>query len=808
MSNEELFKQEMRDKGLVPSERIIANGKVHRFHVTGDKQGTKNGWYKFSKIGGFASGAYGCWKRGIIETWSSKSPKSMTTKEKAAYTKIKKHCDKDQERSHIDCRKRAKAFWNKATKDGIDKHDYVIKKGIIPYGARVSESNTLLIRVHDIDWKLQGMQTINPDGLKIFLKGTAKKQNFSFLSEKPGKEDTLEAGILIFCEGWATGCSLKEATGLSVVVAFDAGNLMPVAEAWRARFPKHKFIIAGDDDHATDGNPGKMKAIEAAKSVKGIPVFPVFIDATDKTDFNDMHMEQGLEAVKALVSAARAKDPKDVYYEIWPEPIPLGAFGTPPLSFKLLPKTLARFCKAVTKNTQTPRGMSIMIGLAIISTCLQKRFEVSPYGDNYKEPVNIMVIVALDPASRKSAVINEMGAPINFWENEQFEALKEKASQVRHEREMIMKSIESIKSSVCKADTTEEARKEALKEIKRLEKSMPEEIIIPHLWTDDVTMERLQNLMVENGERVAIVSDEGGVLEVIAGLYSGGKSNINIILQSHAGSPVRVQRQGRSVKMDKPALTIGLAVQPKIITDLAHGNKAGFRGKGLLARFLYCIPKSTVGSRDISKREPIPEGIATEYHKMIHRLLSIKPIYNQMGKEQPRILTLAPDALKIWLEFSQGIESKQGQFGEYHSIQDWTGKLPGAALRIAGLCHVVEHGKKNRVINEITMRRAIELAKLLIYHAKAAFGMMGNDPAITDAKAVLQWLKVNNVTEFRRGNLHRALHGRFPRVDRLKTALNVLVERHIISDPEEKPTGRRPEIVYRVNPAIFRERDE
>lgn len=808
MSNEELFRQEMRNAGLEPSARIIADGKIHRFHVIGDKQGTNNGWYMFSKIGEFASGAYGCWKRGIKGKWSSKSPKAMTTEEKATFTKIIEQLDKEQEQLQIDCRKRAKDLWKKATEDGTDNHDYVVKKRINPYGARVTERNNLLVRVHDINWKLQGIQAIKPDGVKLFIKGTAKHGNFSYLSKKPGKEDPIEAGILIFCEGWATGCSLKEATGLPVVVAFDAGNLRPVAEAWRANYPKHKFIIAGDDDHATNGNPGKKKAIEAAKAVKGIPVFPVFEDPTNKTDFNDMHLEQGLKAVKDIVTVACAKDPKDVDYEIWPEPIPLGTYSTPRIPFKFLPEPLGRFCKAVTNDTQTPPGMSIMIGLSIVAACLQKRFEVSPYGDSYKEPVNIMTIVALEPASRKTAVINSLAAPLSKWENEKAEALKEKELKVRHEREMIMKSIESLKSSVSKATTTEEERKEALKEIKRLEKSMPDEIVIPHLWTDDVTMERLQNLMVENRERIAILSDEGGVFEIIAGLYSGGKSNINIILQSHAGSPVRVQRQGRTVKMDKPALTIGLAVQPEIITDLAYGNKAGFRGKGLLARFLYCIPKSTVGKRDITKREPIPESIATEYHKMIYRLLSIKPIYNELGKEQPRILKLAPSALKIWQEFSQSIELKQGQYGEYHSIQDWTGKLPGAALRVAGLCHVVEHGKKNRVISKVTMERAIELASLLIFHAKVAFGMMGSDPSVTDAKAVLKWLKYNNAQSFRRGDLHRALHGRFPRVDRLKTALNVLIERHIISGPEEKPTGRRPEIVYRVNPAIFRERDE
>ena len=444
-----------------------------------------------------------------------------------------------------------------------------------------------------------------------------------------------------------------------------------------------------------------------------------------------------------------------------------------------------------------------MMGLAAVSTCLQKRFEVCPYGDTYSEPVNIMSVVALDSASRKTAVKNAMTEPLSKWETEQAEALKEDAASVRHERDMLIKSIDSIKSRVSKAEATDDERQEALQEVKRLEESMPPEIIVPQLWTDDVTIERLQNLMLENGERMAVISDEGGFFEVIAGLYTGGKININVVLQGHAGAPVRVQRQSRTVMMNKPALTFGLTVQPDIIADLAKGNKTRFRGNGMLARLLYCIPKSTVGHRDVTKRQSIPEKTITRYQRLISRLLSIRPELDESGNEVPRTLTLSRKAREVMLKFSHEIELKQGKYGEYQYIQDWTGKLPGAALRIAGLCHVVEHGRKIAEIDTHTLKRALKLASLLIVHAKAAFGMMGSDQAISDAKVILQWVSdKNGGDDFRRSDLQRALHGRFKRVERLIKALQVLTERHIISAPQERQTGRRPGIFYKVSPLI------
>lgn len=323
------------------------------------------------------------------------------------------------------------------------------------------------------------------------------------------------------------------------------------------------------------------------------------------------------------------RGPEEQTLDVWPEALMFGEIETPEIPTNFLPGPLADYCQAVTDSMQTPTGIATMMGLSAVASCIQKRIEVCPFGDDYSEPVNLMTVTALDPASRKSAVVKAMTEPLTSWETQQAEALKEQAALVRHERDIILRSIDSIKSSVSKANTAEEERRKALAEIRRLTESMPPEIVIPRLWVDDVTPERLQNLMADNGERISVISAEGGIFEVIAGLYNGGRSNINVILQSHAGEPVRVERQGRSVTMQKPALTFGLAVQPEIISDLASGNKARFRGNGMLARLLYCLPQSTVGSRDVTKRRSVPEKIKRDYHDLIFRLLAITPLSDE-----------------------------------------------------------------------------------------------------------------------------------------------------------------------------------
>jgi putative DNA primase/helicase len=95
--------------------------------------------------------------------------------------------------------------------------------------------------MRDMAGILHSLQTITPAGDKRFLFGGMVKGCYHSIG-KP-------AGLLIVCEGYATGASIHECTGHAVAVAFNAGNLEPVAVALRAKYLALKIIIAADDDH-------------------------------------------------------------------------------------------------------------------------------------------------------------------------------------------------------------------------------------------------------------------------------------------------------------------------------------------------------------------------------------------------------------------------------------------------------------------------------------------------------------------------------------------------------------------------------
>ena len=194
--------------------------------------------------------------------------------------------------------------WEAASTTGSSA--YLQRKGVTGYGVRYAADGCLLVPLRDEKGELWNVQRIapakpakGPD--KLFLKGGRKSGLWHMLGSADGAETVLLA------EGYATAASLRQATGLPVAVAFDAGNLLHVAKALHGLMPEALLVVCGDDDAAAEQkigrNTGRSKASNAAAAVGGAVVFPTELPEGG-SDFNDMHLAHSLEAVKACVMDA------------------------------------------------------------------------------------------------------------------------------------------------------------------------------------------------------------------------------------------------------------------------------------------------------------------------------------------------------------------------------------------------------------------------------------------------------------------------------------------------------------------------
>ena len=209
---------------------------------------------------------------------------------KAQHAEAKKKAEAQRSFEAEKAAKEAAHIWSKYIVEG--ESSYLKRKNVNAYGLRYAPmgNGTVAIPMQDTTGKIWGLQIIRgaDRGNKLekqnWPKGHNKKNNFHLIGGIP-------KGILLIGEGYATCATLHEATGYPVAVAFDAGNLQPVALALHKKYPRTKILVCADDDYLSEGNPGVKAAQSAALAVNGAWVKPIFeADREGKklTDFNDL----------------------------------------------------------------------------------------------------------------------------------------------------------------------------------------------------------------------------------------------------------------------------------------------------------------------------------------------------------------------------------------------------------------------------------------------------------------------------------------------------------------------------------------
>ncbi|MDZ4214027.1 MAG: toprim domain-containing protein [Rhodocyclaceae bacterium] len=301
------FSDAIRAAGLPPPDVIEADGKLHRF-ATNSKRGDDAGWYVLH-IDGVSAGIFGDWRTGISYPWKADIGRALNHQEETAHRAkveaMRLERDADKARGNKSASVQAIAIWDAAI-PATENQPYLKSKSVLPHGTKILPDGRLAIPMFDIEGKLWNVERVTP----------VKAEDGSF--DKKGLYRGRRTGcffpigtmdgavVLCIAEGFATGASIHQATGHPVAVAFNANNLKPVSEAIRAKFPDLPLILCADDDHLTEGNPGRTNAATAAQSVGATVVVPDF--GPDRpngaTDFNDLYALHGLEAVRLLIADA------------------------------------------------------------------------------------------------------------------------------------------------------------------------------------------------------------------------------------------------------------------------------------------------------------------------------------------------------------------------------------------------------------------------------------------------------------------------------------------------------------------------
>jgi putative DNA primase/helicase len=263
------FKRFIAGRGLIV-DQLDADGRLHRCSTVGGKSGRKDGSYLLH-LDGVPAGGADNWRDGLgWQTWCAKSGREFTAEERQAWhaqaVAIRAQRADDEATRYAEAAKRAARLLHQA-KQATNEHPYLVRKGVGAYGLRQLREQ-LVIPVRDGMGNLTSLQFISPAGEKRFLTGGRKRGCYFPIG--------MPRNVLCLAEGYATAASIFEATGHATAVAFDAGNLEPVARLLRGKFPDISIIVCADDDSERPGNPGVSYAIKAAQAVRGRIAIPRF----------------------------------------------------------------------------------------------------------------------------------------------------------------------------------------------------------------------------------------------------------------------------------------------------------------------------------------------------------------------------------------------------------------------------------------------------------------------------------------------------------------------------------------------------
>lgn len=499
------------------------------------------------------------------------------------------------------------------------------------------------------------------------------------------------------------------------------------------------------------------------------------------------------------------KEPHGATAADWEMPVPLGAFPLPRFPVEAFPPVLESYISDLARETQTPPELGGGLVLTTTGATSAKKFRIR-VRPGWEEPLNLYGATILPPGERKSATFAAATEPLEVYERREFARLAPEIQGALAEHKLLEKEYEATVRKAANAEGPKQAefRTVALEIAARLDQHIIP--VSPRLVCDDVTPERLSTLLALHGGRMAVFSAEGDLFSILGGRYAANRGpSFAVFLKGHSGDTLRVDRGGRPPEyVERPALSVGLTVQPGVIRGLAATPE--FRKQGLLARFLYSWPESLLGRRDTDP-ESIRATVRMGYESMMESLLNIPFSVGQNGRPEPRYLTLSHEAREMVIDFLGWIEPQLGPEGALAHLSDWAGKLAGAAVRIAGNLHLATYAHQEALrqtpINETTMLNARTIAECYLAHARKVFSEMGADAATEDARKVLAWALRTDRERFTQTEAHQALRSTFPRADDVPPALTLLEKhgylREEARDPKKGP-GRTASPAYLVNP--------
>jgi len=458
----------------------------------------------------------------------------------------------------------------------------------------------------------------------------------------------------------------------------------------------------------------------------------------------------------------------------WPDPLPLETKRTlPGLPLDQFPLVLADFIRCVAVDTQTPCEMAAFQAIAALSAVALPLGPVH-VRDSWREELPFYGAVILPSGERKSPVTAHARRPLNELERERRRDQAPQIAQDRAAGRALKAQRKRLENKLERETDPLELRQLqddlAVIEGKIAEHREPHE---PRILADDATAESIARLLTEHGT-IAAISAEAALLDNLLGRYSeGAQANLHLVCQAYDGEHTTVDRRlGDPLVLDRPLLTIGLAVQPLFLDKMRRNETA--MAQGFIARFWFALPASTLGHRD---QEPpgITELVSSEYRELIkwvggvEKSLLRDPVTTGDKTSSEGVLSpvvtgserqgfrLSLEAREVLLALRTRLEPQFRDGGALGSpaARAWGSKHAGRCVRLAAYFHLAEMRPPQTPIAAESMAAAIAVGDALIPHALEAIDASGEAELAPLLSKAVSWIRGHKLAMLTARDLQR-----------------------------------------------------
>ncbi|WIM06847.1 MAG: DUF3987 domain-containing protein [Candidatus Nitricoxidivorans perseverans] len=808
--------------GIVYKE-VPADGRFHETDVDGDPHGKGDGRIKL-----FADGEGGIawnWKGGESRPFFADDGRTLTDAERRERDRKREQAvaeaKAEEARQHAEAAKKAAAIWEKSPPAQAD-FAYLRCKGIKPHGARLHDGR-LVIPVR-VAGEIASAQFIDESGDKRFLPG-GKVAGGYFAIGTPDEIKT--RGALVIAEGFATAASIREATDLPAIVAFNAGNLRAVAEYLRGKFPAARIIIAGDFDKS---GTGQKAATEVARAVGGLVTLPAFTVeelATDgaPSDFNDLARLRGADAVKQAIEKAMqgtqtsapmpspspttASAPK-ADSDGWQEPLPLpdGLLPVAAFDYALLPDTLTPWAKDICERVQCAPDFVAAAIMAGLGSIIGRKLGIRPQArTDWTVTPNQWALIIGRPSVLKSPSLEAALSPIK-----RLAAVATEAHQSDMEQHRI-----AIRTAKLRAEEGEKSARKLLGKMPGadvshlLDTEEPEAPALRRYIAVDSNAASLGELHRQNHNGLLVHRDE--LVSLLRSLDREDQAEARgfYLTGWNGDSSYTFDRIGRGLNLHIPAVCLSLlgSTQPGRIAEyIRHAVKGGAGDDGLIQRFGLLVWPDTGGEWQNVDRWP-DSTAKKEAHRVFEYLDKLDPA--TVGALQDTdhdgelegipYLRFDDAALGLFLEWRTDLEARL-RGGDLHpALESHLAKYRKLVPSLALILHLASNG--TGPVSERATLQALAWAEYLETHARRAYGSV-TVPEVAAAKAIISRIRKGDLKrEFSSREVWRPGWAMLADREQVADALRLLVDFDWLATTTKADTGGRPATIYTVNPRGF-----